>query len=217
MILKKKEGKLSTMKKAILLLGYNSEDNEPIMVNGKTRSFMDANLNKAEAELSKRYSLPTKALKIGQMSAEHRELYNLSAKSSETNTMIIVHDTENPKYVESQNKMFKMKLAIKVATYFDLDERNEYEDGTSVTGWNQFNLKKDDYLGMAEYLISEEGLGLSEEALNDVWTEINSMVDGLPTNGESIYKTMLLQMKSEQEQKEILDSIESEIDENGAE
>ena len=70
---------------------------------------------------------------------------------------------------------------------------------------------------MAEYLISEEGLGLSEEALNDVWTEINSMVDGLPTNGESIYKTMLLQMKSEQEQKEILDSIESEIDENGAE
>lgn len=199
--------KLSTVKRAILLLGYDGETNEPIMVNGKTRSYLDPNASKAEAELFKSLKLPKKALKVGHMTQEQKDLYSLNNKDNDASTLIMVHDTESPEYVKAQGELIKIRMAVKIVTFFDMDLHNEYEDGTKVTGWNEFNLKKGDYLGMAKYLIQDDGLALSEEHLNDLWAEIDNMRNGLETDGNSIYKTMLLQMEEEDRQKEALEKV----------
>jgi len=191
MIRIEKKGKLSTVKTGKILCGFDAETDDPIIINGKTRAYLDSSLNKAEAQLKKEHRLPTTLLKHAQMSEEYKELYNLNSKSSPDNTMIVIYDKTDPKFAETFKGKEKLNMAIKLVSFLDLNKANKRPDGTEITGWNEFGIKKDDYLGMARYLISYEGIGMNEETLAIALKDKDYIGLGIETQGEAEYQKML--------------------------
>lgn len=216
-MLKRKKGK-DLIKRHVILCGFDNEG-DPILVNGRTRGFLDDNVIKAETEMYEEFQLPVQPKKVGQLTQAEKKLYDIRPENEDIK-IIMVYDESNPKVREAKEKTADILKAIKLVTHFDMDRKIEYEDGSTIDGWQFFKdtfdieIKKGSYYQLAKFLISNDGF--MDDAWNTIISDIKAMKSGLKTLGDIHYEDMIeteLELDEIKEKhKEALGEIKEQID-----
>lgn len=189
----------NAIKNKIAVIGTDSE-NEYIFQHIKTRSFLDKTFNSIMSNVRQKYKLPKILKKSSQLSKDELKLFEISGIDLEDNKFVERYNTEDPKFKEVENEIKKLEIIAQIVSYFDMDAKIYDEDDNEMTYWEAYGVNKNDYLGLCKYLISEEGLGISEASLNIASSEIARLNSGEQTLGEKLLEQ---QDKIESEQRKI--------------
>ena len=178
----KSKKEYTSRKEGIIVLCFD-QDNEPVFMNAKTKAFRCSVETKLIAEIKNSYQLPKKQITIGQMTDIEKDIFS----NTDGSVPSVAHryDMESPKYKDIENELSAMKVFARLATCFQMDELIEVE-GENITHWENFKVKKNNWIGLVEHLVNEDKMGLSLAEANLIATQIQSIKLGQKTLGEQL-------------------------------
>ena len=210
--LKKDNKKISSIKRSIALIGEDS-DGDYIFMNIKSKSFDDKNYNDLKSKIFKEIRLPVKEKRFIEMSEIEKDLYKLKKNEDSKNKLILCYDETNPKFVSIKSEIEKMEIVARLVTYFDMDALIEDEEGNEINNWQRFGIGKNNWFALCKYVMSEEGLGLSEGDMIQIQSEVNEMKIGRKTLGEKMMDNIEMENETEKAIENSVEELNKELEE----
>lgn len=213
--LKRDNKGLTTIKRAIACIGQSGEGSDFIFMNIKSKSFSDETYTELSSKILSEFKLPIREKRFIEMTQLEKEVYGIRKEEDKQSKMVICYDETNIKFKSMKNKLEKYDIVAQLITYFDMDALVIDENGKEINHWERFGIAQNDWFKLCEYIISEDGLGLSEGDINLISSEIRRMKLGEKTQGEKFLEVLEKEdelIREIEEEEEKLETIEIQED-----